>query len=169
MRRLFCPCVFWLAATLNAICFAQPLGEPDRGQPGDEMIQQFLAREAVRLDAQFAEDFASKEVWEAKREQYQQEYLYMLGLWPLPEKTPLKATVTGTLEGDGYLVEKLHYQSKPGLYVTAKLVSTAQAASRERNFPRCSMSAGIPAAAATATRPRISRTASGSPGTGTSA
>lgn len=111
--------------TLFAI-FSQAYGQPDRGQPGDEMIQAFLAKEAVRLDAQFAEDFASKDAWEAKREQYKQEYLYMLGLWPLPEKTDLNATITGTLEREGYVVEKLHYQSKPGLYVTANVYRPAE-------------------------------------------
>src|ERR1035438_8354392 len=43
----------------------------------------------------------------------------MLGLWPIPEKTPLKATVTGQVEAHGVVVEKVHFQSKPGLYVTA--------------------------------------------------
>src|SRR5205823_2799609 len=37
------------------------------------------------------------------------------------EKTPLKATVTGTLERDGITIEKVHFQSKPGLYVTGNL------------------------------------------------
>ena len=50
-----------------------------------------------------------------------EEGLDMLGLWPLPERTPLKATVTGTLEHEGVVIEKLHYQSRPGLYVTANL------------------------------------------------
>ena len=31
----------------------------------------------------------------------------------------LKPKITGTLEGDGFIVEKLTFQSKPGLYVTA--------------------------------------------------
>ncbi|MBM4076688.1 MAG: hypothetical protein FJ267_13745, partial [Planctomycetes bacterium] len=101
--------------------FTQPLGEPDRGQPGDEMIQNSLSREALRLDAQFAEDVKSKETWEANRPRYQEEYFHMLGLWPLPEKTDLRATITGTVTGDGFVVENLHYQSKPGLYVTANV------------------------------------------------
>ena len=45
----------------------------------------------------------------------------MLGLDPLPEKTPLKATVTGTLDRGDVTIEKLHFQSKPGLYVTGNL------------------------------------------------
>ena len=45
----------------------------------------------------------------------------MLGLWPLPEKTPLHPTVTGTLKRGGVTIEKLHFQSRPGLYVTGDL------------------------------------------------
>jgi dienelactone hydrolase len=45
----------------------------------------------------------------------------MLGLDPLPAKTPLKATTTGTVEQEQFTVENLHYQSMPGLYVTANL------------------------------------------------
>ena len=53
-----------------------------------------------------------------------EEYYYMLGLSPRPEKTPLAAKITGTLQGDGYTVEMLHYQSRPRLYVTANLILT---------------------------------------------
>ncbi len=45
----------------------------------------------------------------------------MLGLSPLPERTPLKSTITKTMEADQFVVECLHYQSMPGLYVTANL------------------------------------------------
>ena len=37
------------------------------------------------------------------------------------KKTPLAATVTGTLQGDGYTVDMIHYQSRPRLYVTGNL------------------------------------------------
>ncbi len=52
----------------------------------------------------------------------------MLGLWPLPAKTPLAATVTRTYRGDGFLVDMLHYQSRPHLYVTGNLYRPAGAA-----------------------------------------
>ncbi len=45
----------------------------------------------------------------------------MLGLDPLPEKTDLKPVVTGSVEHDDFIVEKLHFQSRPGLYVTGNL------------------------------------------------
>jgi hypothetical protein len=103
----------------------QAYGPPDRGQPGDEMIQEYLAREAELIHGKFMQDITSREDWERLRPRYRNEYLYMLGLQPMPEKTSLEATVTGTLNGDGYVVEMLHYQSMPGLYVTANLYRPA--------------------------------------------
>jgi len=38
-----------------------------------------------------------------------------------PEKTPLNARITGTLERDGYRVEKLIFESLPRFYVTANV------------------------------------------------
>ncbi|MDB5387108.1 MAG: Acetyl xylan esterase, partial [Planctomycetaceae bacterium] len=52
-------------------------------------------------------------------------YYYSLGISGQAEKTPLKATITGTLQGDGFVVDLLHYQSRPGLYVTGNLYRPA--------------------------------------------
>jgi len=103
----------------------QAYGPPDRGQPGDGMIQEYLAREAELIHGKFMQDVTSREDWEKLRARYRDEYLYMLGLHPMPEKTPLAATVIGSLKGDGYVVDMLHYQSMPGLYVTANLYRPA--------------------------------------------
>src|SRR4051794_36677499 len=103
-------------ALLTFTAAAQPYGKPDTGAPGDAMIQAYLKNEAVKLDASFADDLLSREAWEAKRPQRYEEYMYMLGLSPRPEKTPLKATVTRTLDKGDYAVDMLHYQSVPGLY-----------------------------------------------------
>jgi cephalosporin-C deacetylase-like acetyl esterase len=40
---------------------------------------------------------------------------------PFPEKTPLNPRITGTLQKDGYRVEKVIYESMPQFYVTACL------------------------------------------------
>src|SRR5688572_16902046 len=45
----------------------------------------------------------------------------MLGLDPLPERTDLKPVITGKVEHEEFTVEKLHFQSRPGLYVTGNL------------------------------------------------
>jgi cephalosporin-C deacetylase-like acetyl esterase len=86
------------------------------------MIHAYLKQEAQRMDAQFLDGITNKAQWEARRGELHQQYLEMLGLWPLPERTPLQAQVTGVLEREeGYRVEKVHFQSRPKLYVTGNL------------------------------------------------
>ena len=99
----------------------QTYGLPDRGQPGDEMIQEYLSRVTERIHEQFLQNVDSVEDWKRLRPKLKEDYFYMLGLWPMPEKTPLEVKITGTLQGDGYVVDMLHYQSQPRLYVTANL------------------------------------------------
>ncbi|HEV3446445.1 MAG TPA: prolyl oligopeptidase family serine peptidase, partial [Gemmataceae bacterium] len=90
-------------------------------KPGDVMIGKYLAQETAKLSQRFMDGARTLQEWQDRRPRLQQEYFEMLGLWPVPEKTSLHATVTGTLERDDFVVEKLHFQSKPGLYVTGNL------------------------------------------------
>jgi cephalosporin-C deacetylase-like acetyl esterase len=121
MTRLIC---FALPLFLTAALFAAD--QPDTKR-GDEMIDKYLAGLVKETSGRFLEGAKTREEWEKKLPRLRREYLDMLGLDPLPEKTPLKATVTGTLEHEGVVIEKLHYQSKPGLYVTANLYRPKEA------------------------------------------
>jgi dienelactone hydrolase len=118
--------------TISGGAYAQALGQPDRGEPGDRMIQDYLERVAVKIQNSFAADLASVDDWKIHRPLYRDEYFYMLGLSPLPERTNLKATITGSHSGDGFVVDMLHYQSVPGLYVTANLFRPATAKAGQR-------------------------------------
>ncbi len=89
--------------------------------PGDAVIEKYLTHAAVEFNQRTLDGARTREEWESRRPKLKQEFLEMLGLWPLPEKTPLKATVTGTIERDAFVIEKLHFQSRPGLYVTGNL------------------------------------------------
>jgi len=100
---------------------AQAYGEPDRDAPGDTMIQVHLAAEAARIHGQFTNDLESLDAWNDTRGRRREEYLHMLGLWPFPERTPLRTTITRTLQGEGYAVDMIHFQSRPRLYVTGNL------------------------------------------------
>lgn len=51
--------------------------------------------------------------------QWRQELWEMLGLWPQPAKSPLKAKITGITEYEDFVIEKVVFESLPGLYVTA--------------------------------------------------
>jgi dienelactone hydrolase len=108
---------------LLVLLFAAPVGaaDPPDTKAGDAMIDKYLAKLAKDLSGRFLDGAKTRAEWEKKLPRLRQEYLDMLGLWPLPEKTPLHATVTGTVEHEGVVIEKLHYQSRPGLYVTANL------------------------------------------------
>ena len=104
-------------------------------KPGDKMFQAYLDQEALKLEASYQADLASARPstgsgrpepaegrdWPARRDEFRRQYFFMLGLWPLPERTPLNPVVTGTLERQDFVVEKLHFQSRPHLYVTANL------------------------------------------------
>ncbi|MBI3856622.1 MAG: metalloendopeptidase, partial [Planctomycetes bacterium] len=46
---------------------------------------------------------------------------FIEALGGFPEKTPLNAKVVGTVKGDGFRVEKVIYESRPGHHVTAVL------------------------------------------------
>ncbi|OAI47232.1 hypothetical protein AYO44_09930 [Planctomycetaceae bacterium SCGC AG-212-F19] len=95
--------------------------QPAAPPAGDVMIEKYLAQESGRLSQRALAGATTLDQWQALRPRLRQEYLDMLGLWPLPEKTPLNATITGTLERDGVVIDKLHFQSRPGLYVTGNL------------------------------------------------
>jgi dienelactone hydrolase len=112
---------------LSAAVFAAPAGwrqlptSPGSAPAPDEMIQRYLADHARRIDANFMDGATTREAWEAKRPEMQRQFLDMLGLDPLPERTDLKATITGTLEQGDVTIETLHFQSRPGLYVFGNL------------------------------------------------
>ncbi len=81
----------------------------------------FLRRTARELSSQCLTDVGSLDDWRRKRPELLQELLYTLGLDPAPKRTSLRAATTGVLERRGYSIEKLVFQSMPGLYVTGNL------------------------------------------------
>lgn len=70
------------------------------------------------------------QAWQASLAQRRGQWLEMLGLSPLPERTPLQATVTGVLERGDYVVEKIHFQSLPGAHVVGNLYRPAKITGR---------------------------------------
>lgn len=117
MKTPFC---FSATLLLASRLFAAEL--TNTNSAAQSMIQDFLKQEAVHLDAKFLDGIINREEWEARRPELRQQYFEMLGLWPLPGRTPLQPVITGILEREeGFRVEKLHFQSRPRLYVTGNL------------------------------------------------
>lgn len=88
---------------------------------GDKMIADYFQAETARVTAAALSEIKTLEDWTAKRDEYRRQLFEMLGLDPLPERTLLEATTTRSFDSDGFRVENVHFQSRPGLYVTGNL------------------------------------------------
>ncbi len=64
---------------------------------------------------------ATRAEFEVERARRRKEFLRSIGLDPLPPRSPLGARVTGALDRDGYTIEKIVFESRPGFPVTAHL------------------------------------------------
>lgn len=91
--------------------------EPASGD-GDQLAKIYFANQTAEITNQTFAKINSLEDWTARRDQYRDQLLEMLGLDPFPERTPLNATITGSVQNDGVIAERIHFQSRPGLYVT---------------------------------------------------
>lgn len=86
---------------------------------GEKMLDLYLKDQVRQIADSCLSDLTTKEAWVRARPELRKQFLDMMGLWPLPAKTDLKATVVGTVDAGKYTVDRLHFQSMPGLYVTA--------------------------------------------------
>ena len=59
--------------------------------------------------------------WDERKDYVRRQILVAEGLWPMPTKTPLNPVIHGKVEGDGFTVEKVYFESAPGFYVTGSL------------------------------------------------
>jgi hypothetical protein len=118
MSRLF----FSLVSLICLIAFPLHAADAPTETARGNRLRDGYFRQQVKLiaDADLA-DIKTRADWEKTRPEYRRQFLDMLGLCPLPPRTDLHATITGKVETDLFTVEKLHFQSSPGLYVTANL------------------------------------------------
>jgi dienelactone hydrolase len=85
------------------------------------MLADYFRAETAKLHDQCLAEVKTLKDWQAKRQIYRRQLFEMLSLEPLPKKTDLKPVITGKVEHEQFTVEKIHYQSMPGLYVTGNL------------------------------------------------
>jgi len=65
--------------------------------------------------------YETKEAWEKRAAWLREHMRVSCGLVPEPERTPLNPQVFGKVERDGYTVEKVYLESRPGFYVCGNL------------------------------------------------
>src|SRR5258708_28932452 len=107
------------ALLLSIACGATLSAAPESA--ADQMLQNYFRTQTQAIEANCLTEIKSLEDWKGKRPQYREQLFEMLGLSPRPEKTDLKPVVTGKIDRPLLTIEKLQFQSMPGLYVSAIL------------------------------------------------
>lgn len=87
----------------------------------DQQLSDYFRYHTLQLADRSLKNIKDLESWEKKRGTYRKQLFEMLGLSPLPPKTDLKPEITNSITSDGFIVENLTFQSRPGLYVTGNL------------------------------------------------
>src|SRR3989449_428805 len=100
------------------LLLSQSLAAQESALRRHEMFLTYLKETAARISSESLVQFESTEAWAKQRPMLKRKLLYMLGLDPLPKRTPLDAKITGTLQQTNYRIEKIVFQSLPRLYVT---------------------------------------------------
>jgi dienelactone hydrolase len=116
-RRTLALPVFFV---LLSLAFSPRTTALDWSQP-QKSPAEYFRNETEALQRRCLSDIHTLQDWENRRAEYRRQLQEMLGLWPMPEKTELHPVVTGAIEREDFVVEKLHFQASPKLYVTANL------------------------------------------------
>jgi len=121
----------FIALTLIGLCF--PIGSAQAANPvqdrrkvlgttpADQHLSDYFRHQTMRLANRSLKNINDLETWKQKRVVYRKQLFEMLGLSPMPPKTELKPVITNSITSDGFIVENITFQSRPGLYVTGNL------------------------------------------------
>jgi dienelactone hydrolase len=106
-----------VAVTLSPVRAAAPRALPEGRTPDDVRLQPLKDLKGyfpLRPPSDRAE-------WGSRAGRVRRQVLVSQGLWPMPAKTPLNAIIHGRIERPEYTVEKVYFESVPGLFVTGNL------------------------------------------------
>lgn len=120
MPRLYAPVSAWLIVGCGFVACLK----------AGETTYESVCREARAISSQSLATPLPPEAWTATLSERREQWREMLGLSPLPERTPLEVTITGILDRGDYVVERLHFQSVPGAYVAGNLYRPAHTTER---------------------------------------
>ena len=90
------------------------------------MLDKYFQAETELLTEQCLDEIETLDDWKTERESYRTQLLEMLGLDPFPARTPLSPVITGSMEHEGLIVERLHFQSLPGPICHRQSLSTGE-------------------------------------------
>lgn len=116
-------CTLILAWTLSAPAEEWAVLEgPWEGAPSAEMMPRWLLNRVEEADQRWLARYEERtEPDEIREYQKRMRETFLEQIGGLPEQTPLNPKVTGRIEQDGFVVEKILFESQPQHYVTAAL------------------------------------------------
>ena len=101
-----------------------PAYQIDDKNNNDNNIRHYLSRVASDITNNALSGIHTPEQWDDIRPEKLKEFQDMVSLGSMPlegDRPPLNVRYTGTIQMDGYRIEKLYYESLPDLYVPANL------------------------------------------------
>ena len=118
LRRLLQGLAMLVLAISSAPLYAEaPRALPEGTLPNDVRLQPLKD-----LDGYFPfQPSSSPAEWAVRAQRVRRQMLVALGLWPMPQKTPLNPVIHGKIDRGDYTVEKVYFESYPGFYVTGSL------------------------------------------------
>ncbi len=117
----------WLVLAVACWVTTAPVGqaaEPDT-RVGDRLAAEYFEIETAKLSGDLVSPGITLADWERGKKEDRRQLAEMLGLDPMPPKTPLDPVVVSTSDfeasdgHEGFRLERLHFQPMPGLYVAA--------------------------------------------------
>lgn len=98
--------------------------EGNQVPPESNNVRSYLIDAARAISDNALNDINTLDDWQITRNERYQEFLEMMSLEGMPsmsDRTPLNTQITGVVRQSGFHIEKLYYESLPGLFVRANL------------------------------------------------
>src|SRR5256885_14284489 len=101
------------AAWIGILFLAYHLTAQETAAQRHEMATNQLKQIVADMSARCLNEIRTLDDWKQQRPELRRQLLEMLGLDPLPKRTPLNARITGRLEREACRIEKIVFQSLP--------------------------------------------------------
>lgn len=91
--------------------------------------------EPRHLDLTYSLPAYTKEEWLTRAAKLRKQILVSAGLWPTPPKSPLNATIFDKVDRGDYTIEKIYFETYPGVYLTGNLYRPKTAPDQNKKLP----------------------------------
>jgi len=96
------------------------------GSTNNALYEHIISKSFIQIEERWAHinELKTKNDWINRQTEARKIMGNIVGNFP--EKTPLNPVITGTIKRDGFTIEKLYFESRPGFYVSSALFLPAK-------------------------------------------